>query len=288
MSAAGPPQGTNSTPVGGSAAAQPQAWGDHTSAITRAGNGFDARPGDASRSAQQEHALSVMTTAATLIVADDHPLFRAALREAVTRLLPNARIIEAGSLKMLDEAVQANLTADLILLDLRMPGAQGFSALVHLRARHPSIPVAVISAAESASIVRRSLEFGASGFIPKSTSIDRIGTMLRDLLDGKLALPEDYVEPTLERGQTDREMARKVARLTPQQLRVLFLLAEGHSNKTIAQDLRVSEATVKAHVTVILRKLDLERRTQAALLAQRLFRTEPGAPSNGISNDGDE
>jgi len=258
------------------------------SAITRAGNGFDARPGDASRSAQQEHALSVMTTAATLIVADDHPLFRAALREAVTRLLPNARIIEAGSLKMLDEAVQANPTADLILLDLRMPGAQGFSALVHLRARHPSIPVAVISAAESASIVRRSLEFGASGFIPKSTSIDRIGTMLRDLLDGKLALPEDYVEPSSERGQTDREMARKVARLTPQQLRVLFLLAEGHSNKTIAQDLRVSEATVKAHVTVILRKLDLERRTQAALLAQRLFRTEPGAPSNGISNDGDE
>ena len=261
------------------------------SAITRAGNGFDAGPVDASRPAQQEHALSVMAAAATLIVADDHPLFRAALREAVTRLLPNARIIEAGSLKMLDEAVQANPSADLILLDLRMPGAQGFSALVHLRARYPSIPVAVISAAESASIVRRSLEFGASGFIPKSTGIDRIGTMLRDLLDGKLALPEDYVEPSSDRGQHDREMARKVSRLTPQQLRVLFLLAEGHSNKTIAQDLRVSEATIKAHVTVILRKLDLERRTQAALLAQRLFRTEPsdnGAPSSGLPDGNDE
>ena len=220
------------------------------SAITRAGNGFDARPVDASRPAQQEHALSVMATAATLIVADDHPLFRAALRESVTRLLPNARIIEAGSLKMLDEAVQANPSADLILLDLRMPGAQGFSALVHLRARYPSIPVAVISAAESASI-----------------------------------------EPSSDRGQHDREMARKVSRLTPQQLRVLFLLAEGHSNKTIAQDLRVSEATIKAHVTVILRKLDLERRTQAALLAQRLFRTEPsdnGAPSSGLPDGNDE
>lgn len=261
------------------------------SAITRAGNGFAARPVDASRSPQLEHALSVMATAATLIVADDHPLFRAALREAVTRLLPNARIIEAGSLKMLDEAAQVNPTADLILLDLRMPGAQGFSALVHLRARYPSIPVAVISAAESASIVRRSLEFGASGFIPKSTSIERIGTMLRDLLDGKIALPEDYVEPSSERGEPDRDMARKMARLTPQQLRVLFLLAEGHSNKTIAQDLRVSEATVKAHVTVILRKLDLERRTQAALLAQRLFRTEPDngdTPSSGLESDGDE
>jgi len=115
--------------------------------------------------------------------------------------------------------------------------------------------------------------------------------MLRDLLDGKLALPEDYVEPSSDRGQHDREMARKVSRLTPQQLRVLFLLAEGHSNKTIAQDLRVSEATIKAHVTVILRKLDLERRTQAALLAQRLFRTEPsdnGAPSSGLPDGNDE
>jgi DNA-binding NarL/FixJ family response regulator len=233
------------------------------SATTRAGNGFDARPVDASRSSQ-EHALSIMSTAATLIVADDHPLFRAALREAVTRLLPQARIIEAGSLKMLEEAVQANPSADLILLDLRMPGAHGFSALVHLRARYPSIPVAVIS------------------------GIDRIGTMLRDLLDGKLALPEDYVEPSSDRGQPDRDMARKVSRLTPQQLRVLFLLAEGHSNKTIAQDLRVSEATIKAHVTVILRKLGLERRTQAALIAQRLFRTDPsdnGAPSNGMLDD---
>ena len=260
------------------------------SAITQAESDHETRPVDVFQPAGQD-AISMMSAAATLIVADDHPLFRAALREAVTRLLPQARIVEAGSLKMLEEAVQANPTADLILLDLRMPGAQGFSALVHLRARYPTIPVAVISAAESASIVRRSLEFGASGFIPKSASIERIGAMLRALLDGKLALPEDYVEPASDDGQPDREMARKVSRLTPQQLRVLFLLAEGHSNKTIAQDLRVSEATVKAHVTVILRKLDLERRTQAALLAQRLFRTEPSNDSGSaidMPDAGDE
>ena len=253
------------------------------SAVTQAESDHETRPVDAFQPAEQD-AISMMSTAAMLIVADDHPLFRAALREAVTRLLPHARIVEAGSLKMLEEAVQANPTADLVLLDLRMPGAQGFSALVHLRARYPTIPVAVISAAESASIVRRSLEFGASGFIPKSTSIEKIGAMLRALLDGKLALPEDYVEPASDDGQPDREMARKVSRLTPQQLRVLFLLAEGHSNKTIAQDLRVSEATVKAHVTVILRKLDLERRTQAALLAQRLFRTEPSNDNGSAIN----
>jgi DNA-binding NarL/FixJ family response regulator len=258
-------------------------------AIRQAESDYETRPVNVQPAEQDS--ISMMSSAATLIVADDHPLFRAALREAVTRLLPQAHIIEAGSLEMLEEAVQSNPTADLILLDLRMPGAHGFSALVHLRARYPSIPVAVISAAESASIVRRSLEFGASGFIPKSTSIEKIGAMLRALLDGKLALPEDYVEPASDRGQPDREMARRVSRLTPQQLRVLFLLAEGHSNKTIAQDLRVSEATVKAHVTVILRKLDLERRTQAALLAQRLFRTEPSNDSDSaidMPDAGDE
>ena len=256
------------------------AYDARTSVATQANND-SAGSSAATLPLAERYAFSPMSTVTTLIVADDHPLFRAALREAVTRLLPQARIVEAGSLAMLEEAIQSNPGADLILLDLRMPGAQGFSALVHLRARYPSIPVAVISAAESASIVRRALEFGASGFIPKSASIEKIGTMLRALLDGMLALPDDY-EPAADRGGADRELARKVSRLTPQQLRVLFLLAEGHSNKTIAQDLRVSEATVKAHVTVILRKLDLERRTQAALLAQRLFRTEP---SNGIGGD---
>jgi len=217
---------------------------------------------------------TIPTMSTTLIMADDHPLFRAALREAVTHLLPEAQIVEAGSLAMLEEAAQSHPEADLILLDLRMPGARGFSALVHLRARYPSIPVTVISAAESASNVRRALDFGASGFIPKSASIEEIGWMLRAVLNGDLALPRDYVEPTADRDPSERDMARTVSKLTPQQLRVLLLLSEGHSNKNIAQDLRVSEATIKAHVTVILRKLGLERRTQAALLAQRLFRAE--------------
>ena len=216
-----------------------------------------------------------MATQTTLIVADDHPLFRAALREAVARLLPGSLIVEAESIARLEEAVQEHPDADLVLLDLRMPGARGFSALIHMRARYPSIPVAVISASESASIARRALDFGASGFIPKSASIDTIGAMLRALLAGELAIPRDYFDPTTERGHPEQMSERGISRLTPQQLRVLLLLAEGQSNKTIAQDLEVSEATIKAHVTVILRKLGLERRTQAALLAQRLLSTDP-------------
>ncbi len=210
----------------------------------------------------------------TLIIADDHPLFRAALREAVGRLLPGTRIIEAGSLPSLEEAVQANPSVDLILLDLRMPGARGFSALMQLRAQYPSVPVTIVSAAEEPVIVRRALDFGASGFIPKSASIETIGAMLRSVLDGQVALPPAYSEAASDNNRHERELARRFASLTPQQLRVLLLLADGYPNKAIATDLGVSEATVKAHVTVVLRKLGIERRTQAALLAQRLLQTE--------------
>ena len=221
-----------------------------------------------------------MSTTTTLIVADDHPLFRAALREAVIRVLPETQILEAGSVAAVEQAAQIHPNADLILLDLYMPDARGFSALVRLRAQYPSIPIAIISAAESASIVRRAMDFGASGFIPKSASIEQIGVMLRALLNGELAVPEAYLEAGAESDQA-RDMARNLDKLTPQQLRVLLLLAEGSSNKAVAQDLGVSEATVKAHVTVILRKLRLERRTQAALLAQRLLRTDTAASGIG-------
>src|SRR5215470_19374888 len=217
-----------------------------------------------------------MANTTTLIVADDHPLFRAALREAVTHVLPETRIVEAGSVAAVEQAAQIHPDADLILLDLYMPDARGFSALAHLRAQFPAIPVAIVSAAESASIVRRAMDIGASGFIPKSASIEQIGGMLRALLSGELAVPPEYQESDTDAdGDEVRDLARSLDKLTPQQLRVLLLLADGSSNKLIAQDLGVSEATVKAHVTVILRKLRLERRTQAALLAQRLFRTEP-------------
>jgi DNA-binding NarL/FixJ family response regulator len=218
-----------------------------------------------------------MPSTTTLIVADDHPLFRAALREAVSRVLPETQVVEAGSVAAVEQAAQMHPNADLILLDLYMPDARGFSALAHLRAHYPSIPVAIISAAESSTIVRRAMDFGASGFIPKTASIERIGVMLRALLNGELAVPPEYLDSRSDDPDEVRELARSVDKLTPQQLRVLLQLADGVSNKAIAQDLGVSEATVKAHVTVLLRKLGLERRTQAALLAQRLFRMEPSA-----------
>ena len=212
-----------------------------------------------------------MLSKTKLIVADDHPLSRSALREAIMRVLPGTHILEAGSLPALEQAVEANPDTDLVLLDLHMPGAIGFAALSELRAQYPSTPVAIISATESASVVGRAMDLGASGFIPKSASIEQIGAMLRALLHGHRAIPHDGVESISEMRRFEPASMKSISNLTAQQTRVLLLLAEGSSNKSIAHDLGVSEATIKAHVTVILRKLGFERRTQAALLAQRLF-----------------
>ena len=199
-------------------------------------------------------------TQLTLVIADDHPLFRSALKEAVGRHLQNTRIIEASSLMTLQRAIAENTEVDLILLDLRMPGAKGFSALLYLRSEHPTIPVIVVSASESSSVAQRALDFGASGFIPKSSRIEAIGDVLRTVLDGGVSSP--MMPNNLATGELqDREAARRLSTLTPQQLKVLHLACRGQSNKYVAANLAITEATVKAHITGILRKLGLERRT---------------------------
>ena len=229
-----------------------------------------------------------MPAPTTLIIADDHPLFRAALGHAVARFLPEAKIVEAGTVDALEAAADTHPDADLILLDLRMPGAQGLSELMELRIRHPAIPVALISAVESATIARKAIACGASGFIPKSASIDEIGSMLRALLAGEIVAPHGLAESSAE-DAAERSFAHAVAALTPQQYRVLKLLARGYSNRAIAAEIDVVIATVKAHVTVILRKLGLERRTQAALLAQRLLATDAAERFDEVADeDGDE
>ncbi len=221
----------------------------------------------------------------TFIIADDHPLFRSALKEAVSRHIQNAEIVEASSLETLQRALAACPDADLILLDLRMPDAKGFSGLLFLRAEYPIVPVVVVSAAEDPNVVQRALDFGASGFIPKSASIEVIGEALRAILAGSVWAPIDLGRK-LRGDSIDRDLARRLSSLTPQQLRVLVMLADGESNKHIASQLAITEATVKAHITGILRKLGIERRTQAAVLAQRLLET--GERFEQSDNEGDE
>ena len=210
-----------------------------------------------------------------LLIADDHPLFREALRGVASRLLPEAAIHEAEDAAGLYAMVDAHPDADLLLLDLNMPGAQGFSALVHLRAMHPQLPVVMVSAREEPAVVRRALDHGAMGFIPKSSDAATLTGALRQVLDGERWAPEAALDAA-PIADEERAIAARVRELTPQQFRVLQMLGAGLLNKQIGYELGVSEATIKAHMSAILRKLGATNRTQAILLAGKLA-VEPDA-----------
>jgi DNA-binding NarL/FixJ family response regulator len=211
-----------------------------------------------------------MGEGARIIVADDHPLFREALQQALAPTMPGVSFHEAESFESLQAAVHDCEDADLVLLDLEMPGAQGFSVLAWLRTQHPALPVVVVSATSDAAVMRRAVDLGASGFIPKSSPVETISEAIAAVLEGEIWLPEAALALEDSHLSEQEELARRVASLTPQQFRVLDMLAEGLLNKQIAAELQVSEATIKAHVTAIFRKLGVRSRTQAAVAARRL------------------
>ncbi|MBT00656.1 MAG: DNA-binding response regulator [Oceanospirillaceae bacterium] len=212
-----------------------------------------------------------MQLAQKIIIADDHPLFRAALKQAVSQAVPGVTILEADTLAAVQECVDSHGDADLVLLDIHMPGAQGFSGLVFLRGQHPGIPVVVVSGSEEPQVMKRALDYGASGFIPKSAPLEIISEAITAVLQGEEWLPQEISENLDDIvTEEDQQFAAALASLTPQQFRVLTMLTEGLLNKQIAYELSVSEATIKAHVTAILRKLGVHSRTQAVIAAQRL------------------
>ncbi len=204
-----------------------------------------------------------------LVIADDHPLFRDALRLAVATVLPSAKIDEAGSFDELTALLTKVSDIDLILLDLTMPGISGFSGLIYLRAQYPAIPVVIVSASDDIGTIRRSLDFGASGFIPKRFGVDTLRDAILKVMDGDVWIPSDVDLSSAD----DPDMTRlrdRLVTLTPQQVRVLMMLSEGLLNKQIAYELGVSEATIKAHVSAILQKLGVESRTQAVIAAAKI------------------
>ena len=204
-----------------------------------------------------------------ILIADDHPLVRGALRQAVASAVAGADIIECGSLEDVTKALDSCSDVDLILLDLAMPGVRGFSGLMYLRAQHPSAPVVVVSGNEDRSVIRLCIDFGASGFIPKSTDMETMRAAMLAVLAGEVWTPAD-VDLNDPGDRETIESVRRLASLTPQQVRVLMMLSEGLLNKQIAYELSVSEATVKAHVSAILQKLGVESRTQAVIAASRI------------------
>ncbi|MGE4373859.1 MAG: response regulator [Xanthobacter sp.] len=204
-----------------------------------------------------------------LIIADDHPLFRGALREAVLGYDDQTRIEEVGTFDDLTARLEDDSDFDLILLDLTMPGARGFSGLIYLRAQYAALPVLVVSGNEEPMVIRRCLELGASGFMPKTMDVSHMREAIAMVLDGESFTPPDVELNAPGDAETDAIITR-LGTLTPQQVRVLMMLSEGRLNKQIAYELGVSEATVKAHVSAILQKLSVESRTQAVIAVSKV------------------
>jgi DNA-binding NarL/FixJ family response regulator len=211
----------------------------------------------------------VTETTNRVVIADDHPLFRGALREAVTGVFDRKGIAEAGTFDEVVRLLDRGGEVDMILLDLSMPGVRGFSGLMYLRAQYPSVPVVVVSANDDPGVIRRCMDFGASGFIPKTLGTEAMRAAVLAVLRGGVWTPPDVDLAAGSDADTAALLAR-LATLTPQQVRVLMMLSEGLLNKQIAYELSVSEATVKAHVSAILQKLGVESRTQAVIAAAKI------------------
>ncbi|MGL4269510.1 MAG: response regulator [Plesiomonas sp.] len=210
-----------------------------------------------------------MDSAYTLLIADDHPLFRAALHQALALSVSHAELFEADSLDSLLQLLEQHPDPDLLLLDLKMPGANGFSGLQTLRQHYPLLPIVVISASDDPTIIHQVRQHGALGFIPKSAQLSALIASIEQALAGDTVFPADLDRHAPQPDPQTRELQTRLSSLTAQQQRVLDMLSAGLLNKQIAYDLNVSEATVKAHMTAIFRKLGVKNRTQAVILLQQ-------------------
>jgi len=204
--------------------------------------------------------------AKTVLIADDHPLFRQALALALATAAPDAKVIEAGTLAAAARAAAETPDLALITLDLKMPGAVGYSGIALLHAERPTVPILVVSGADNANAADEARAFGAVGFLRKDADLPQIEAAIRTALGGA---PAPVATPDTGANPVER-VRGTVAGLTPTQLKVLLAVLAGKLNKQIAWDLGMSEATVKAHMTAIMRKLDVQNRTQAALAARSL------------------
>ncbi|MEQ1713124.1 MAG: response regulator transcription factor [Hyphomicrobium sp.] len=220
------------------------------------------------------HEVAVLESSAVpakFLVVDDHPLFREAIQLAVLVAYPEAKIVEATSIAGARAVIAKEGPFDLVLLDLTMPGTRGFEGLLELRTHHPKLPIVIVSALDDPQIIHQGMTYGAAGFIPKSVRKGELADAIQTVMNGCVYLPKDYAPP---QARTERDghasFTTRLGTLTPQQLRVLMMLRQGKLNKQIAFELDVGETTVKAHVSEILRKLNVASRTQAVIEAQKI------------------
>jgi DNA-binding NarL/FixJ family response regulator len=205
----------------------------------------------------------------TLLIADDHPLYRDALKGALNMAFDELNILESGDLNATVQVLESN-DIDLLLLDLHMPGSSDLFGLLHIQKTFPDIPIAVVSGTEDAALISKIVGLGAMGFIPKTAGAQDINEAVHAMLDGEVWVPESVRQQIEQVDETFSELAENVASLTPSQYKVLCFMRDGLLNKQIGYNLDIAEATVKAHVTAIFRKLGINNRTQAVLIASEL------------------
>ncbi len=210
-----------------------------------------------------------------ILIADDHPLMRRALAAVVADVVPRAELVEAEHLDAVRERLAEDPDIELVLLDLHMPGSHGLVGLTAIRAEYPGVAVLVVSAHDDPSVIARVLAYGASGFIPKRARPEDFATAFATVLEGGVAAP-----PLPPVDAVDRALAARLSRLSPQQFRVLRLVAEGKLNKQIADVLGVQERTVKAHLSAIFERLGVRNRTQAGVMLRSL---ELGASHDDVA-----
>ena len=209
--------------------------------------------------------------AARFLIVDDHPLFLEALQLAIQTAYPHAEIVEATNISEAKAAIGKKGAFDLVMLDLSLPGTRGFDGLIELRALYPRLPIVIVTALDDPRIVHEAMTCGAAGFITKSARKADLASAIREVMAGSIVLPPGYRPPAPE-SPVDASgiMLRRLQTLTPQQRRVLQMLRQGKLNKQIAHELDVGETTIKAHVSEILRKLNVASRTQAVIEVARV------------------
>lgn len=225
-----------------------------------------------------------MAVPARILIVDDHPLFVEALQRAIVSAFPDTETRDAVSIEAAKKVLDSRTPFDVVLLDLALPGTRGFEGLLELRKLHPSLPIVVVSALEDPRIVQDVMRYGAAGFISKSADRSEIASALKDVMEGSLTLPKGYKPPEAPANSEARgDLVHRLKMLTPKQLSVLRMLRQGLLNKQIAHELQIEETTVKAHVSEILRKLNVSSRTQAVIEAQKIdFESVVGEPDDKI------
>ena len=209
---------------------------------------------------------------AKVIIADDHPLFRTALKQAIVECIEDDESLEVDNFNDLLKAVSLNNSLEIVFLDLHMPGNDGFTGLTQLQNHFPDIVVIMVSSDDNSETMQKAINFGAAAFIPKSADLATIAQAIDTVLTGGIWLPKNIEFNADQKiDLAHQKLAKQLSQLTPQQYIVLTQIADGQLNKQIAYDLNIKETTVKKHVSAILLKLEVNNRTLAGLAYQQLM-----------------